>query len=616
MAKYSNTSLILPTDPLYPAASVSLGAKSPRHPIAIAYPTTSRAIAATVTCAFESNVPMNIRNSGYSFQGNSIQSNHLVIDVSKTCDGSNPESTPSVDRENMTLTLTAGCVHADILSALYVNNITGHFAVTGGMPLVGYIGWAMGGGFGNVTPYAGLGCDQFLSWRLVLYNGTSIEVNNQTHPSLFRALCGGGINVGVITSATIQLTAHPDLQVEPQPTGPPPAYTRIILSYPRKKLPIVLNRLQMLLTSSHNHSRIRIGGHGPTIRPGGSPNTLHHFCLLYLGPAPQATHFLSEFQLLAPELFDTDPPRKWYQPIATPAFPSTLPQLALLQHAVAIRPTLSLLATYPYANIILSQTSTYPEAMAAMILVDSLAMDQDGMCRALERMGGMCSSAKLPHFGSKTTTDIILKDLMGDRQSVLFDSAVSTRLLKAGNEYRRKFAPGVIIDNVLGVGIWENVLRVIEEHQCSLMIPHLLGGRVRLSEEGSLGRAFSWANGTFVIGIVSNVDHGGEDDSLETDKDLRDRDRKHQWMCFDELNRALHASRGQPTLIREGEEITSPTPAPAPIQAYYNYLGEALPGTNAGTHDVAQAVFEYFSADARLLIEHAKLQYDPHSFFT
>ena len=252
--------------------------------------------------------------------------------------------------------------------------------------------------------------------------------------------------------------------------------------------------------------------------------------------------------------------------LAPAAFPGTPPQLALVNHAPALRPTLSLVATRPYANIILAQTETYPEAMAPMILVDSLAMDQRGMCRALAEMGGSCSSANLPHFGSKVTTDIILNQLIADRGSVLFDVGSSTTLGHQRNEYRRKYAPGIVIDDVLDVKTWKSVFNVMESRRCSFMIPHVLGGRVGSGErvDGKPARAFTWNNGTLVLGVVSNLDDD-TDAGVDMDDvgDDVDKDREHQWTCLRALASSMAGGRG-----------ASSGSAPPVIQAYYGYLGE------------------------------------------
>jgi hypothetical protein len=593
----ANVTIILPGDPDYKVAAASLGAKSPRHPAAIVYPPTPEAITDTVICAHQSEIPVSVRNGGHSFQGTSVHSNHIVVDVSKTCDGTLPETTPRMDRENSnlepTLTITAGCLHADILAALHRNNITDHFAITGGMPLVGYIGWAMGGGFGNTTPYAGLGCDQFINWRLVLFNGTILDANDHSHQGLFRALCGGGINVGVVIHATIRLTPHPDVDRGdnwarrhrlPCARLLHPHYPLL----PTTRPPIAaLNRLQTLLVSQ---ARVRLGGHGPTIRPGRSPETRNHFCLLYLGELHGAIELLDAFHLLDADLFGRGPSyaRSRFSlasllrmpiisNIASPAFSSTPPQLAIVNHTLALRPTLALLATHPHANIILAETPTYPQIMAPMILVDSLAMHQTNMCEVLEGMGGSCSGAQLPHFGSRPTTDAILETLLPDRGSKLFDVNVSTRLGDERNEYRRKFAPGVVIDDVVDVATWQAIMEVMETRKCSFMIPHLLGGRIRDGDAPSHHRTFSWTNGTLVFGVVSPTEAArllanNLEDNLDEQERLDNLDRQYQWMCLHEFHKALHASHvhARPGVDEDPHDDTSIPP----IKAYYNYLGE------------------------------------------
>lgn len=601
----TNTSIILPTDPEYAGAAASLGAKVPRQPTpaAVVVPATPEAITDTVICAHQSGIPVSVRNGGHSFQGTSVLSNHVVIDVSKTCDGSLPETTPRLDRGNSdsapTLTITAGCFHADVLAALHRNNVTDHFAITGATPTVGYIGWAMGGGFGNTTPYAGLGCDQFINWRLVLFNGTIVNANEHSQQGLFRALCGSGTSVGVVTHATIRLTPHPDLDRnetlrDGTVSQAPVSYTRVILSYPQHALPSALNRLQTLLISQ---ARVRLGGHGPTIRPGGTPETRHHFCLLYLGDVPGAIELLGAFRLLDADLFGRAPSHDRRRPsffrvldmmdvfklprIARPAFSATPPQLAIVNHTLAPRATLALLATHPHANIILAQTPTYPQSMAAMILVDSLAMHQANMCEALEGMGGSCSGAQLPHFASRPTTDAILEKLLPDRGSILFDTNVSTRLGDARNEYRRKFAPGVVIEDVVEVATWEAVMDVMETRQCSFMIPHLLGGRIRDEDAPNHHRWFSWTNGTLVFGVVSPAEvaprnstlNNPADDPVDEQQKLDNLDRQYQWTCLHEFHRALHGASRQHARHVADEDDRYDTSIP-PIRAYYNYLGE------------------------------------------
>ncbi|OHE94942.1 FAD/FMN-containing dehydrogenase [Colletotrichum orchidophilum] len=64
-------------------------------------------------------------------------------------------------------------------------------------PTVSIAGWAMGGGYGYMNAYHGLGADQILGARVVLANGSIVDTKD--HPDLLWALCGAGNgNFGVI----------------------------------------------------------------------------------------------------------------------------------------------------------------------------------------------------------------------------------------------------------------------------------------------------------------------------------------------------------------------------------------------------------------------------------
>jgi FAD/FMN-containing dehydrogenase len=58
-------------------------------------------------------------------------------------------------------------------------------------PTVG-MGYVLGGGFGALTRYAGLGADQVISMNAVDSSGRMLVVNATTNSDLFWALRGGG----------------------------------------------------------------------------------------------------------------------------------------------------------------------------------------------------------------------------------------------------------------------------------------------------------------------------------------------------------------------------------------------------------------------------------------
>ncbi|KAF3770782.1 FAD-binding domain-containing protein [Cryphonectria parasitica EP155] len=64
---------------------------------------------------------------------------------------------------------------------------------------VGVGGFLLGGGNNYNAQRYGFGCDNVVNYELVLANGSIIDVNNQTHPDLFKALKGGSANFGIVT---------------------------------------------------------------------------------------------------------------------------------------------------------------------------------------------------------------------------------------------------------------------------------------------------------------------------------------------------------------------------------------------------------------------------------
>jgi hypothetical protein len=600
--------LILPEDgDEYRYSSVSIGSKSEKRPLGIVYPTNTNETIKAVSCAYQSQLPMTVANGRHSFQGLSIQDDCIIIDVTRTC-----STTPAVNTSSMTLTMPGGCFHADVLAALHKSNITDSFAITGGMPLVGYVGWATGGGFGNVSPYVGIGCDQFVDVQVVLYNGTVIRANSDNHHAdLFRMLCGGGTGVGVITEVTVRLTSHPDAKSGREGGV---RYTRMIVSYPLWAVPTVLHRLQIVLSSP---TPLRLGGHGPTITRFMEESSTVHFCLLYLGAQREAVGFLSDNGLLSPDLFPSALPR-WlsHPPYPFPPFPTiaksvfkgTPSQLVIQNFNIALRPTLAL---PKYANIIIAEVKSYPYAMAPMVLIDDRAMNQSAVCNVLKLHGGICSTAGIPHFASKKAHDLILEMTMrtgtsgGNSQtqpSILFQDRISAGNIfnDLENDYRHMVVPGQILDDVLPVEVWSTILNMTgPPYNCSFMVPHLLGGRVH----GHIGQrktnrdtSFSWRNGTLVFGIQYHPEPGNAEQSAAR--------HRHQRTCFHELKRVLRTSHGP-----MAPEDNQP-------KLYYNYIGEISTNNARNSGYISNA--EYGAIWDQEDIAHITRThglYDPHNYF-
>jgi hypothetical protein len=522
--------IILPENKMYEQASKAIGSKWKKAPIAIVYPSNTEEASTAARCAFQNGIPITVSSGKHSFQGASIQNGYLVIDLSQSC------RPPEIDSKSLTMSMSGGCLHADVIGALHKfqtvkTNDLGVMALIGAMPLVGYGGWSMGGGFGNLAPYVGIGCDQYINITVVMYNGTIVHANQAERSELLWGLCGGGGGFGIVTEMTIKLTVSPDAT----------HFTRLVISYPVKTLPEVLFRLQNALLSKRE---IRFGAHGPTVTAQQDEDSMVQFFFLYLGSWQEAVSCMKELGLLSRELY----------PYPVKSLFGAPPQALIVNHS----PRFAWGKLPSYANIIAVEYSSYPYAMAPMLLIDALAMNITRMCQAIECF------ASLPNpMSKKAHTDLL--DMAGNRSSLLYNASESTTLNSPSNVYRNFHQPGQLI-NQLPLEAWKELVDIPRKlsvsHGCTFTIPHVVGGNINSVAPNET--AYPWRNASIVF-----VGYGNE-----------------QQFCWEQFSKVI--SRYQR------------------IQGYYNYLG----------HDISQNWEQlYFGENVQRIAEIRRL-YDPYNFFT
>lgn len=72
----------------------------------------------------------------------------------------------------------------------------------------------MGGGYGMYASAYGLGVDQILAARLVLADGSVVDVDKNSNPELLWALRGAGNGIwGVVTQLTVKIYPQPKLLI-------------------------------------------------------------------------------------------------------------------------------------------------------------------------------------------------------------------------------------------------------------------------------------------------------------------------------------------------------------------------------------------------------------------
>jgi FAD/FMN-containing dehydrogenase len=107
----------------------------------------------------------------------------------------------TVDPERKLVHAGGGCLLGNLDAATAPHRL---IVPAGIMSETGVAGLALGGGIGWFSRKHGLTCDNFVSLELVLASGEVIEVNADSHPELFWALCGGGGNFGIVTRFTFR----------------------------------------------------------------------------------------------------------------------------------------------------------------------------------------------------------------------------------------------------------------------------------------------------------------------------------------------------------------------------------------------------------------------------
>ena len=108
----------------------------------------------------------------------------------------------SIVDDGQAVLIEGGVRTGDLLPYLWAR---GKQTMTTACDCVGFIAPVLGGGHGWLQGRYGLATDQLLSARLVLANGTVVEVSQGGNPDLFWALQGAGHNFGLVTQAKLKI---------------------------------------------------------------------------------------------------------------------------------------------------------------------------------------------------------------------------------------------------------------------------------------------------------------------------------------------------------------------------------------------------------------------------
>jgi FAD/FMN-containing dehydrogenase len=217
------------------------------RPQALARCETGKDVAHALRLARQHGLPVAVRSGGHSFAGQSSTTG-ILIDVSPMA---------SVRVTGRRVTTGAGTRLGGLYEALADH---GRTVPTGCGTSVGIAGLTLGGGLGLLGRRHGLTCDQLISARVVLADGTIVDCDEQRDADLFWALRGGGPEtLGVVI----------ELEFD---TIPVPSVTRFNLEWAHEHVANVILAWQMwtphtppemyasLLVTAGRHPRVHVFG--------------------------------------------------------------------------------------------------------------------------------------------------------------------------------------------------------------------------------------------------------------------------------------------------------------------------------------------------------------------
>lgn len=190
------------SDPSFVALSTTIS--NAVTPAAIIRAKTEEHVTAAVKVARESGLKLGIRSGGNEFGGRNLVGTDkgFLLDMRSM-------NTVTVAQDKKSATVGGGILIGQLAPELADQGL---FTPIGWHPVVGYAGWAMGGGYGYYSSMYGFGCDQILGARVVVADGTVIDVDETSHTDLLWALRGAGNGIwGVVTQLTIKVYAPPKL---------------------------------------------------------------------------------------------------------------------------------------------------------------------------------------------------------------------------------------------------------------------------------------------------------------------------------------------------------------------------------------------------------------------
>lgn len=195
--------LVLPGDKDYNQARKLSNARFSPEPSAIVFARSTSDVVEATKCALGAGARMSVAGGRHAYQGTTMQDGYLTIDLS------NMTKVELIQAPTLAARLGPGLTNTLLATAVGAVAPKGTFAVIGNCPSVGIGGFLLGGGMSLTSRSHGLACDSLLEVEVVLFNGTVVRANKDSHSDVLWASCGGGGGLGVVTEFVVKLHTQP-----------------------------------------------------------------------------------------------------------------------------------------------------------------------------------------------------------------------------------------------------------------------------------------------------------------------------------------------------------------------------------------------------------------------
>ena len=189
--------LLRPSDDGYQQASMIWNGMVEKAPGLIARCADVADVQSVLQAAAGAGLLTAVRCGGHSLAGHSTCDGGLVIDLSRM-------RNVTVEPEHRRARFDGGCLLGNVDAATLPHGLA---FPSGVVSHTGVSGLVLGGGFGWLTRFGGLSCDNVEEFTMVTVDGSIVHANSEENEDLFWALRGGGGNFGVVTEFRVKL--HP-----------------------------------------------------------------------------------------------------------------------------------------------------------------------------------------------------------------------------------------------------------------------------------------------------------------------------------------------------------------------------------------------------------------------